>query len=95
MNRAGLLRGTPADLDFPPARLAVNPVDPTDEKPPDGLLTLVGQAEDARWAADLLRSHYRDVVGGGNAHHPLPNGAPMNVRIMSFSTTLGSHIAYH
>ena len=78
---------------FPAQRLVPNPNDPVDGNAPVGLISLVGDATDARWAGDLLRSHYRDVPGNVGGPVPLPLGA--NVRIMSFSTTGGGAIQYH
>lgn len=80
---------------FPPGRLVANPVDAVDGNAPVGLISLAGNERDAVWAADLLRSQYRDVAGNGGGQAPLPLAAPANVRIMSFSTTGAGIIQYH
>lgn len=80
---------------FPPGRLVANPADAVDGNAPVGLISLAGSEGDAVWAADLLRSHYRDVAGNGGGPAPLPLAAPANVRIMSFSTTGAGIIQYH
>ena len=80
---------------IPAARLAPNPVDASDGVTPAGLLTLQGGSADARWGGDLLRTHYLDMTGAGGAVAPLPLGAPVNVRIMSFATGAGGNIVFH
>ena len=80
---------------MPAGRVAPNQLDPSDGGVLPGLITLTGATADARWVGDLVRSHYLNPAGAGGGVAPLPVGAPINVRIVSFATSAAGAIFYH
>ena len=69
------------------ARFAPDPVNGATGLPVDGVAQLAGNANDARWYGDVLRTQYGNGAGGG--------GAGAAHAIVSFSTTGAGALRFH